>query len=68
MQSKDELKEIIKNCTFYYYENTIKDGDIYFRYILLDKKLYENISVYHISCRTSTGPKPLRIRLWWWWI
>ena len=40
----------------------IKDVDIYFRNILLDEKLYENISVYDIPYRTSTGPKPLRIR------
>ena len=40
----------------------IKDVDIYFRDILLDEKLYENISVYDIPYRTSTGPKPLRIR------
>ena len=29
---------------------------------LLDKKLYKNISVYNISYKTPTGPKPLRIR------
>ena len=26
------------------------------------KKLYENISVYGISYKTATGPKPLRIK------
>ena len=30
--------------------------------MLLNKKLYENISVYDISYKTSTGPKALRIR------
>ena len=30
--------------------------------ILLDKKLYENFSVYGIAYKTSTGPKPLCIR------
>ena len=30
--------------------------------ILLDKKLYENISVYDISYKTSTSAKPLRTR------
>ena len=30
---------------------------------MLDKKLSENSSVYGISCKTSTGPKPLRFRL-----
>ena len=29
---------------------------------MLDKKLYENISVYDILSKTSTGPKPLHIR------
>ena len=34
--------------------------------ILLDEKLYkekyENILIYHISCKTSTGANPLRVR------
>ena len=30
---------------------------------LLNKKLYENISVYNFSYKTPTGPKKLRIRL-----
>ena len=30
--------------------------------IWLNKKLYENISMYKVSYRTPTGPKPLRIR------
>ena len=29
---------------------------------MLDEKLYENILVYDISYKTSTGPKPLRTR------
>ena len=50
MQSKDELKEIdIKNCACYYFHDIIKDIDINFSSILLDEKLYENISVYEIS-------------------
>ena len=32
-----------------------------FSNILLNKKLYENISVYNISYKSPTGPKPLRI-------
>ena len=32
-----------------------------FSNILLNKKLYENISVYNISYKNPTGPKPLRI-------
>ena len=63
MESKD-LKEIdIKNRTCYEFDNIIKDIDIYFSDILLDEKLYENISVYDISYKTLTGPKPLCIRL-----
>ena len=54
MESKDELKEIdIKNCACYYFDDIIKD---------YNKKLYENISAYDISYKTSTGPKPLHIR------
>ena len=63
MESKDELKEIdIKNCAYYYFDDIIKDIDINFSDILLDEKLYENISVYDISYKTSMGPKLLRIR------
>ena len=63
MKNKDKLKEIdIKNLACYYYDDIIKDRDTYFVDILLDKKLYENISVYGISYETSLGPKLLRIR------
>ena len=66
---KNELKEIdIKNRTCYYFDYTIRflDRAIEFRDILLDEKLYkekyENIFIYDISYKTSTGAKPLRIR------
>ena len=63
MESKDELKEIdIKNRTCYYFDDINKDAGIYFSDILLDKKLYENISIYDISYKTSTGLQPLHIR------
>ena len=69
MESKDELKEIdIKNCTCYYFDDIIRarNTDIYSTDILLDEKLYkenhENILIYDISYKTSTGPKQLRIR------
>ena len=66
MKSKDELKEIdTKNRTFYYFDDIIKDRDIYSVDILLDKKsyeLYKNILTYNISYKTSNGLKPLRIR------
>ena len=45
MESKGEFKEInIKNRVCYYFHDIIKDIDIRFSDILLDKKLYENIS------------------------
>ena len=62
MKSKDELKEIdIKNRTYYYFDDIIKDVDIYINDILLNKKLYENISFYDISYKTSTVLKTLSI-------
>ena len=61
MEIKDELKEIdVKNHTCYYFDGIIKDVDIYFSDILLDEKLYGNISVYDISYKNSTSPKPFR--------
>ena len=39
MERKDELKEIdIKNRTCYYFDDIIRDLDIYFDTILLDEK------------------------------
>ena len=62
MVSKYESKEIdIKDYACYYFDDVIKDIDINFSDILLDEKLYQNISAYGISYKTSTGPKPLRI-------
>ena len=62
MESKGELKKIdIKNHLIRFW-----DGDIDFSDILLGQKLYkekyENILIYDISYKTSTGAKPLRIR------
>ena len=58
MKSKNKLKEIdIKNCVIYYFDDLINGSKINFSNLLLDKKLYENISVYNISYKT---PKPLR--------
>ena len=63
MESKNELKEIdIKNRVCCYFDDTINGKKINFCNILLDKKLYENISVYSISYKTPVDPKPLRIR------
>ena len=62
MKRKNVLKEInIKNCGCYYFDDII-GTKISFSNILLNKKLYENISVYSISFKTPTSPKPLRIR------
>ena len=69
MESKEELKKIdIKNRMCYYFDDIIRlwDTNIYSIDILLDEKLYkekyENILIYDISYKTSTGAKPLRIR------
>ena len=63
MESKDELKEIdIKNRTRCYFDDIIK-VQVFILVILLDEKLYKIISVYDISNKTTTDPKPLCIRL-----
>ena len=63
MENKNELKESdIKKCACYCFDGIIEDIDINFSNILLDKNLFENILVYDISYKPSTGPKPLRIR------
>ena len=50
MECKDKLKEIdIKNYACYYFDDIMNGIDINFRDILLDEKLYENISIYDIS-------------------
>ena len=57
-----ESKYDFKNRVCYYFDDIIKDLDINFSNIFLDKKLYENISVCDISYQTSTSPKPLHVR------
>ena len=62
MESKNKLKEIdIKNRACFYFNDIITD--IYSVDILFDKIIYENILVYDILHKTSTGPESLRIRL-----
>ena len=49
MESKGEFKKIgIKNRTCYYFDDIIKDRYANFDDVLLDEKLFENISVYDI--------------------
>ena len=63
MKTKGEFKKVnIKNHMCYYFDDIINDVDIHFSDILLDQKLYQNISVYDISYKTSTCSEPLRIR------
>ena len=63
MKSKNKLKEAdIKNGLCYYFDDIINGSKINFSNTLLDKKLYESISVYSISYKNRTRPKPLRIR------
>ena len=44
----------------YYFDDIINGTKINFSIILLDKNLYENISVYNILYKTTTDLKPLR--------
>ena len=60
MKSKNKLKEVdIKNRVCYCFNGIINGTKINFSNISLDKKFYENISVYDISYKTSTGPKTI---------
>ena len=64
MKRKDELREIdIRNHVCYYFDGVTKDIDINFSKILLDKKIYENISVYDVPYKNSTVSKLLHINL-----
>ena len=64
MKSKNELKGIgIKNRVCCYFDDMINGTKMNFSNISLNQKLYENISVYSISYKISTGPKPLHVRI-----
>ena len=52
-------KDDIKNRACYCFDDIVKNIDINFSDILLNEKLYENITVYDISYKTLTGSKPL---------
>ena len=44
-----------------YFDDIINATKINFNNVLINKKLYENISVNKISYKSPTGPKPLLI-------
>ena len=46
----------------YYFDDIVNGTKINFSSILFDKKLNDNISVYHISYKTPAGLKPLCIK------
>ena len=52
----------IKTCVHYYFDDIINGTKINVSNILLDKKIYENFSVYNILYKILMGPKPLSIR------
>ena len=53
MKIKNKLKDIdTKNQVCYYFNNRINNTNICFSNVLLNKKLYEIISVYNISYKT----------------
>ena len=59
----NEIKKVrIKNCTCYYFDDTIKLEDFDPDNILIDEKSHENTLIYDISYKTLIGLKPLRIR------
>ena len=63
MKIKNKLKDIdTKNQVCYYFNHRTNNTNICFSNVLLNKKLYEIISVYNISYKTRPGSKPLRIR------
>ena len=70
MENKNEFKKIdiedIRNCSCYHFDDIIKAIDINFNDTLLDETLYKenykNISICKISCKKSTGAKPLCVR------
>ena len=68
MRSKYELKKNdIKNCTGDYFDDIMRVRGSDFSYVLLDEKLYkekqQHSLFYDLSYKTSTGAKPLSIRL-----
>ena len=57
MKNKNELKQIaMKNRVSYYFDDIINGTKSNFSKILLDRKLYKNILVYHILYKTQLVP------------
>ena len=52
----------MKNCTYYYFDGIIKTEDFDFGNILLVKEPCKYSFIYHISCKTLIGAKPLHFR------
>ena len=64
MKSKNKSKETdIKNRVCFYFDNIIDGTKINFNNILINRKLYENISVYNISYKIQADLKPSRVRV-----
>ena len=61
------LKINIKNRVFYYFDNTINGTKINFSNILLNQKLYKNISVQSILCIYSNRSNTIELFLWYGW-
>ena len=59
MQNNEFKKISIENCTYYYFDDTIKFKDSDSDNILLNQKQYENVLVYNISYTTLICTKPL---------
>ena len=62
MKSKNMLLKLILKIVCFYFDDIINDTKTDFSNILLNEKLYENISFYKISYKTPAYPKLLRIR------
>ena len=63
MVRNNDLKEIvIKNCACNYFDDMININDL--DGILLNEKSYNNISIYHATCKTSYDQKPFCIILY----
>ena len=62
MENNEFKKVRIKNCTCYYFDDTIKSEDFDPDNIWKVEKSYKNILIYDILYETLIFPKPLPIR------